>query len=188
MASYYSNYPRWLMWRPAKPNDDCCYLRVLYYNYQPLLQTWLNQLAPRFIVWSETWGSEVYNNMFHINTCKWSEDGSTHNVQGQDGDIWTFIFDDFLRWSWERILLKTPYTHHNCVLNTKFAKQIFRSPPLHLPFLYVLCCTYVFLFMSLFCLKNKLCGFIQCLFRICRDVGNRKLIRFELRFSMRGIW
>ena len=37
----------WLL--AHKPNDDCCYLRVLYYNYQPLLQTWLNQLTLSFI-------------------------------------------------------------------------------------------------------------------------------------------
>ena len=59
---------------------------------------------------------------------------------------------------------------------------------LFLSVLQVPLCTYVFLFISLFCLKNKLCGFIQCLFRICRDVGNRKLIRFELRFLIRWIW
>ena len=128
MASYCSNYTRQLLRRTHKPNDDCCYLRVLYYNYQPLLQTWFNQLTPSFHCFQvKPWSSEVCYNIFN-NSCKWTEDGSTHNVQGQHGDIWTFMFDDFLRWSWERILLKTPYTHHNCVLNTKFAKQIFRRP------------------------------------------------------------
>ena len=56
--------------------------------------------------------------------------------------------------------------------------------------LHVLLCTYVFLFISLFCLKNKLCGFI------CSDFFysgytltlEPKLIRFELRFLIRWIW
>ena len=115
------------------------------------------------------------------------EDGSSHNSQGRSEGIFellclmTFYDDREKEYYWRH------HTHTTTVYSIQNSQNKSLEAPLALPFLYVLCCTYVFLFMSLFCLKNKLCGFIQCLFRICRDVGNRKLIRFELRFSMRGI-
>ena len=147
------------------------------------------------IIWLFESKSRVLNNI------QLSEDGPTHNIQGQDGDIWTFMFDDFLRWSWERILLATHavystvlyctvlYTCTNPALYSGFPKQIFRNFPLPMFYLYALCCTYVFLFISLFCLKNKHCGFIcsdifMQVYHIIIYTGNQNWFDLDLRFLM----
>ena len=136
---------RCLQWRPHKPNDDCCYLRVLYYNYQHLLQAWLNQLTPSLIPFQVK-----PRNMFTIlNTCKWSEDGSTPR------SAWMVIFELLCLMAFyddrEKEYYRRHHTHHTPQLSIEYKirkTNLYRSPP-HPPFplcsmLYICISFYVF--------------------------------------------